>query len=209
MQKQALCCCIQIPPSPASGGLSPSLISCVLLRNFLTHCGRISLISTPPEDMSFRELPLRNDGPHNPGMPTEPTSGFGGLSSSCFPSAGQVPAFPFGYPSTLLVAVLHQQMTWSSSYSGPFPSFQLANSTVLLILLSPLFPVPCYLPWSTFHGGSCLSFCLTGLLATGTLTSSRVCSLHSSAPLLPFTAWAGTGGLLGFCVLQDVIPRRL
>lgn len=44
VQKQASCCCIQIPRSPASGGLSSSLIFCILLKHFLTHCGRIFLI---------------------------------------------------------------------------------------------------------------------------------------------------------------------
>lgn len=111
-----------------------------------------------PEDMFFSELPLQKDGPHNPGTPTELTSCFSVLSSSCFPSARQGLAVPFSYPSTLLVVLLHQQMTWSSSYSGPFPSFWLADSTALLILLSPLSLVPCYLTWSVFRWGSCLCF---------------------------------------------------
>lgn len=167
------------------------LFSAYYSRIFWLTVAGFSWYVTPPEGMSFSELPLQKDGPHNPGLPTEPTSCFGVFSSSCLPSAGQGLAVPFDYPSTLLVALLHQQMTWRSSYSGPFPSFWLEDTTALLILLSPLFPVPCYLPWSVFHGGSCLCFCLAGLLASGTLTSSWVCRLHSSAPLLPFTAWPG------------------
>lgn len=86
---------------------SSSLIFRGLLKHFLTHCGRIV---TLPEDMSFSEVPLQKDEPHKAGTPTEPISCFSVLSSSCFPSAGQGLAVPFGYPSTLLVALLHQQM---------------------------------------------------------------------------------------------------
>lgn len=104
----------------------------------------------------MRELPLQEDVPHSPGMPTEPTSCFRFSSSFCPLSEGQAWAVPFGYPSNLLIALLHQQMRKSSLYPATSPTFWLAASTALLILLSPSSPVPCYLPWAVFPWGSCL-----------------------------------------------------
>lgn len=88
--------------------------------------------------------------------------------------------------------------------SGPFPSFWLADTTRLLILLSPLFPVPCRHPWPVLYRGSCLCCCLTGLLARGILTSSWICRLHFLSSLLTFTILPPGQGLIASWFLCPV-----
>lgn len=94
--------------------------ACYLEVSWLSLAGFFWYV-TLPEDTSFSELPLQKDAPQSPGTPIKPTSCFGVFSWCCSPSAGLPPsgvAVPFGYPSTLLVALLHQQILDCFQVSG-------------------------------------------------------------------------------------------